>query len=165
MNKLPPDIVKVISDLSGIKKRYLLDLEQLEYVVDYESDIVSLSSRGTRYSGFVSLDRKCMEGINCYHGDRPFDRYCSHYCSYDRGMGRTDYAGNMSLAADMWYKEDLIFEDDYCFACDENQCDLINLRCGCTYHKSCIRRYLEKGREEYPGCHPVVCQACINCSY
>ena len=148
----------------------MLDVEHFEYVINYESDTISLSSRGTRYSGFTSINGECTGGINCSHSDPNYSNanfidFCTHFRAYDGGMKRTHYDGGMRLGSDMWYMEDLIFEDDHCFACDYNQCDLINLRCGCTYHKSCIRRYLEKGREECPGCHPDVCQACIDCSY
>ncbi len=60
---LPSDIVKIISKLSGIKDRYLLDSKQLELVVDHDSDIITLSSQGTIYSGYNLIYGKCK--INC----------------------------------------------------------------------------------------------------
>jgi hypothetical protein len=70
---------------------------------------------------------------------------------YDGGEEKELYTGDMVLTEN----KQLLFVEDKCSFCNKLDCDLLNMRCGCAYHKWCIRVYLRNQINECPSCVPI----------
>ena len=63
------------------------------------------------------------------------------------------YTGTMRLSSDPLFR---LPEDKCAMKCaDRSPCDLLNLSCGCAFHKECIRYELVMNIDACPGCGPV----------
>lgn len=157
---LPQDIINIISGMAGINQQLLTKI--INDKIDYETDTIFISSHGTIYSGYGTSSNdthECVcEHIKAIDGGKGVE--CPHFRFYEPPKGRTIYNGNMKLSQDT----DLIFDDDICLVCKTTACNVLNLRCGCTYHKHCMGKELKFMNDECP-CVREICLKCFDCSF
>ena len=126
---------KVEEELLDIFPNVLVDL-----IMEYDApDNITYYRTPTVYSGFNDCNCKGSECEKQSGG---------HFRQFEWSKSAGDYTGNMRLSEDT----DLIFSDDDCDECGDNDCDIVNLSCGCIFHKWCITRELRDQDNECPNC-------------
>jgi hypothetical protein len=86
---------------------------------------------------------------------------CEHDIFYRPARTISTYNGSLKLTHDPIY----ILDDDRCCLCNQAGVFWVDLGCGCTFHKDCLRPYLQDQVEQCPSCEPDRCVACVDCRY
>ena len=124
------------------------------YVTNKRLDTISISSCGTKYSGFLSVDGECDSICSC-----------THFSQYSSPKSYKQYV----LPKHITIMLETIDDTHICDICDNNvEIDTFcyrNDNCACLYHIRCLEHVMGRW-SECPSCENIVsCKTCFWCSY